>query len=55
MDPICLLIEAVAIEICCLYIVNKWMQLTGGLAAKYRTAPGLGRSQLSGRNGRAAS
>jgi hypothetical protein len=30
MDPICMLIEAVAVELCCMFIVNKWIQLTGG-------------------------
>jgi hypothetical protein len=29
MVPICLLIEAVAVEICSRYIVDKWIELTG--------------------------
>ena len=29
MDQICLLIEAAAVEICTLYIVRNWIQLTG--------------------------
>jgi hypothetical protein len=37
MDPVCMLIEAVAVELCCMYIVNKWMRLTGGFGAKAAT------------------
>jgi len=29
MDPICLLIEAVVVEICSLYVVNKWREFAG--------------------------
>jgi hypothetical protein len=39
MDPVCLLIEAVAVELCCLYIVNKWLQVTGGSRAKAEVSP----------------
>jgi hypothetical protein len=39
MDPICLLIESVVIEICSLYIAHKWGVLTGGFRAKPQTAP----------------
>jgi hypothetical protein len=33
-----LLIETVAVEICSLYIVNKWIQLTGGFEVKPQAA-----------------
>jgi hypothetical protein len=39
MDPVCLLIEAAAVEICSLYIVHKWIQLTGAFRAKLQAAP----------------
>jgi hypothetical protein len=39
MDPVCLLIEAVAVELCCLYIVSKWSQVTGGFATKAGASP----------------
>ena len=44
MDPVCLLIEAVAVEIGSFYIVHKWIQLTGGFGAKPKAVPrGVGR------------
>jgi hypothetical protein len=38
MVPICLLIEAVAVEICSRYIVDKWIELTGPDSAKAQVA-----------------
>jgi hypothetical protein len=44
MDPVRLLIEAVAVEIGSFYIVHKWIQLTGGFGAKPKAVPrGVGR------------
>jgi hypothetical protein len=34
MVPICLLIEAIAVEICSRYIVNKWVEFTAVDIAK---------------------
>ena len=38
MVPICLLIEAVAVEICSRYIVDKWIELTGPDNARPKVA-----------------
>jgi hypothetical protein len=39
MDPACLLIEAIVVEICSLNILNKWIQLTGDGRAKRQSVP----------------
>jgi hypothetical protein len=38
MVPICLLVEAIAVEICSRYIVNKWMQLAHADSARPKVA-----------------
>jgi hypothetical protein len=38
MVPICLLIEAVAVEICSRYIVDKWIELAGPDSARAQVA-----------------
>ena len=43
MDPVCLLIEAVAVEIGSFYIVHKWIQLAGGFRAKPAVPRGVER------------